>query len=82
MIPKGRNSSYDRQDKKGNGRQNTIKLKTEQHESHLKRLLGGVECHFQQYLSYIVAVSFIGGGKWSTWRKPLTCRKSLTNFIT
>jgi len=30
--------------------------------------------------SYIVAVSFIGGG--STWRKPPTCRKSLTNFIT
>jgi len=28
---------------------------------------------------YIVAVSFIGGG---TQRKPPTCRKSLTNFIT
>ena len=25
-------------------------------------------------------VSFIGGGKRSTWRKPLTCRKSLTNY--
>ena len=35
---------------------------------------------FQQYFSYIVAVSFIGGGNWSTWRKPLTCRKSMTNF--
>ena len=23
--------------------------------------------------SYIVAVSFIGGGNWSGWRKPLTC---------
>jgi hypothetical protein len=33
--------------------------------------------HFQQYFSYIVAVSFIGGG---TRRKPLTCRKSLTNL--
>ena len=32
--------------------------------------------HFQQY------VSFIGGGNRSTCRKPLTCRKSLTNFIT
>jgi hypothetical protein len=32
--------------------------------------------HFQQYFSYIVAVSFIGGG--STRRKPLICRKSLT----
>jgi len=29
--------------------------------------------------SYIVAVSFIGGGN---QRKPPTCRKSLTNFIT
>jgi hypothetical protein len=29
--------------------------------------------------SYIVAVSFIGGGN---RRKPLTCRNSLTNFIT
>ena len=25
---------------------------------------------------------FIGGGNQSTWRKPPTCRKSLTNFIT
>jgi hypothetical protein len=41
-----------------------------------------VYCHFQQYFSYIVAVSFIGGGNRSTLRKPLTCRKSLTNFIT
>jgi hypothetical protein len=31
------------------------------------------------YFSYIVAISFIGGGN---RRKPLTCRKSLTNFIT
>jgi hypothetical protein len=29
----------------------------------------------------IIAVSFIGGGNQSTLRKPLTCRKSLTNFI-
>jgi hypothetical protein len=29
----------------------------------------------------IVVVSFIGGGNQSTRRKPLTCRKSLTNFI-
>ena len=26
-----------------------------------------------------MAVSFIGGGNQSTWRKPPTCRKSLTN---
>ena len=31
---------------------------------------------------YIVGVSFIGGGNQSTPRKPLTCHKSLTNFIT
>jgi hypothetical protein len=37
--------------------------------------------HFQQYFSYIVAVSFIGGGNRSTRRKPSTCHKSLTNFI-
>jgi hypothetical protein len=28
------------------------------------------------------AVSFLGGGNRSTHRKPLTCLKSLTNFIT
>jgi hypothetical protein len=37
---------------------------------------------FRQYLSYIMAVSFIGGGSWSAQRKPPTCRKSLTNLIT
>jgi hypothetical protein len=42
----------------------------------------GVWRRFQQYFRYIVAVSFIGGGNWSTRWKPLTCRKSLTNFIT
>ena len=29
-----------------------------------------------------MAVSFIGGGNWSSQRKPPICRKSLTNFIT
>jgi hypothetical protein len=29
-----------------------------------------------------IAVGFIGGGNWSTQRKPPNCRKSLTNFIT
>jgi hypothetical protein len=42
----------------------------------------GVQCHFQQYLRYIVAVSLIDGGNWSPQRKPRTCGKSLTNFIT
>ena len=37
--------------------------------------------HFQQYFSYIVAVSFIGGGNRSTRRKPLTCRKSFDLFM-
>ena len=39
-------------------------------------LIDGVLRHFQQYFSYIVAVSCIAG------EKLLTCRKSLTNFIT
>jgi len=41
----------------------------------------GIQRHFQQYFSYIVVVSFIGGGNRSTRRKPPTCHKSLTNFI-
>jgi len=36
----------------------------------------------QLYFSYIVSVSFIGGGNRSNRRKPPTCRKSLTNVIT
>jgi len=40
-------------------------------------LVYGVYRHFQQYFSYIVAVSFIGGGNRSTRRKPQTCCKSL-----
>ena len=39
-------------------------------------LVYGTEGHFQQYLSYMVAVRFIGGGNQSTRRKPPTCRKS------
>jgi hypothetical protein len=42
----------------------------------------GVHRNFQQYFSYIVVVSFIGGGNWKIRRKPPTCRKSLTNVIT
>ena len=45
-------------------------------------LVYGVQCQFEQYFSYIVAVSFIGGGNRSIRGKPLTCCKSLTNFIT
>ena len=45
-------------------------------------LFDGVLRHFQQYFSYIVAVSFIGGKNRRTRGKPLTCCKSLTKFIT
>ena len=48
-------------------------------------LLVEVHCvlrHIKQYFSYVVAVSFIGGGNRSNWGKSLTCRKSLTNIIT
>jgi len=31
--------------------------------------------YFQQYSSYIVAVSFIGIGNWSTQRKSTICCK-------
>ena len=41
-------------------------------------LFDGVKRHCQQYLIYIVAVSFIGGGNRRTRRKPPTCRKSQT----
>ena len=36
-------------------------------------LFDGAEHHFQPYISYIVAVSFIGGGNRRTRRKPPTC---------
>jgi hypothetical protein len=45
-------------------------------------LVYGAKRHFQQYFSYIEAVSFIDGGNWSTRSKPPACRKSLANFIT
>ena len=40
------------------------------------RVMVSVQPHFQQYFSFIIAVSFISGGNRSTWRKPPTCRKS------
>ena len=49
---------------------------------HKLRLSNGgcvVYHHVHQYLSYVVAVSFIGGGN---RKKAPTCVKSLTNFIT
>ena len=38
----------------------------------------GVQRHFQQYISYTVVISIIGGGNQSTQRK----RRPVTNFIT
>ena len=32
-------------------------------------MVDGVKCHFEQYFSYIMVVSFIGGGNQSTWKK-------------
>jgi len=37
-------------------------------------MVNGVLRHFQQYFSYIMGVSFIGGGNRRTRRKPPTCR--------
>ena len=45
-------------------------------------LIYGVWGHFQQYFSYILAISFIGGGNWSTQRKPLTWRKQTKSSYT
>ena len=42
----------------------------------------GCLTYFQQYFTYIVTASFIGGGNQNKRREPPTCRKSLTNFIT
>ena len=36
---------------------------------------------FNKIFSYIVVVSFISGGNWSTRRKPPTCRKSLYHIM-
>jgi hypothetical protein len=41
-----------------------------------------LEIMVKQYFSLIVTVSFIGEGNQSTQKKPQTCRKPLTNFIT
>jgi hypothetical protein len=37
---------------------------------------------FQQYFSYIMAISFSGGRNRSKWREPPTIGKQLVNFIT
>jgi hypothetical protein len=40
-----------------------------------------IESYYNVYIK-LYTVSVIGGGNWSTQRKPLTCHKSLTNLIT
>jgi hypothetical protein len=42
----------------------------------IKLMFDGVQGHFQQQFSHIVAVSFIGRGKRMTRRKPPTDRDS------
>jgi hypothetical protein len=52
-------------------------------KSNTKRLFVGLYYGAErQYFSFIVAVSFIGGGNRSARRKLPTYRKLLTNFIT
>ena len=52
----------------------SIKLPINQH--HLYSFKGyGVKCHFQQYFSYIVAVSFVG------WRKPECLEKTTHLYL-
>jgi hypothetical protein len=40
----------------------------------------GVQRHFLQYFSYIMAISFSGGGSRSTRREPPTLGKQLVNY--
>ena len=45
-------------------------------------LFDGVSRHFQQYISYIMAVSYIDEVNRRIRRKQTICHKSLINFIT
>ena len=40
----------------------------------------GVKRHLQQSFTYIAAVTFIGGGNWSTKKKPLACQKEMQHL--
>ena len=44
-------------------------------------MIMGIYHNFQQYFSYIMAVSIIGEGDRSTWRKPQTYSKTLTKLM-
>ena len=69
-----------------NGRRFSYILKTSNIEGWVKVKFMVFNATFsntkKMYFSYIVAVSLIGWGSRSTWRKLPTCRKLLTNFIT
>jgi tRNA U34 5-carboxymethylaminomethyl modifying enzyme MnmG/GidA len=56
------------------------------YEGYIKRQLEEIEKYRRNedtaLPSDMVAISFIGEESQSTWRKPTTCRKSLTNLIT
>jgi hypothetical protein len=80
MAKRQKDRQYNGQKKKDKKTNND--LQNIKHKSRLIGLVYGIRRHFLQYVSYIMAVSFIGGGNRSTRRKPPTCRKSLTNFIT
>jgi len=51
---------------------NVLKFNTELKMVIKERESYGISRHFQQYFSYIVAMSFMGGGN---WRKTPICRK-------
>jgi hypothetical protein len=57
-------------------------LAENKHRSDLIWLIYYVQRHFQQYLSYIMATSFNGGGSRSTLREPPIMGKQLVDFIT
>jgi hypothetical protein len=59
---------------------NTINQIKSNHISEKSSIL--IFCNFFNAPFNNISVIFIGGENWSTRRKPLTCRKSLTNFIT
>jgi hypothetical protein len=56
---------------------------TQKYESHRQSLINKLH-HVIFHKSFVFTKFqlYRGGGNRSTWRKPVTCRKSLTNFIT
>ena len=56
---------------------NTMTLCNENETKLLRKMVYGINAPLNN-----ISLSFIGGENWSTQRKPLACRKSLTNFVT